>query len=188
MPGRSDFFPKNDTPGSGGRVSKSEEKRRALRLREIGVAVTGLADSELARVPFGDNDSLREAILAARKLRPRSEELRRQILHIEALLRSVPGEEVGAIESMLKALTGAKVAENAAFHRLESLRDELIAAGTDKVNELAAAHPELDRQRLRALTLKAREEALSGSGARRRYRELFRFLKENIANQDGSND
>ena len=171
MPKYTDFFHKNDIPDDDGWVSKSSEKRHARHLREVGIAILALADSEFDRIPFGENESLKEACLVARKLKPRSEELRRQILHVESLMRSASEE----------AIKGAKVSENAHFHSIEKLRDELIAGNIEQINSLMATTPSIDRQKLRSIVSKAKKEAESASNDRRYYRELFQFLKSNVA-------
>lgn len=183
MPKYTDFFHKNDIPDDDGWVSKSSEKRHARHLREIGIAILELADSEFDRIPFGINDSLREAMLVARKLKPRSEELRRQILHVESLMRVASDEDVQLFENMLKAIKGAKVSENAQFHRLENLRDELIASGMERINSLTAENPSIDRQKLRSLVSRAQKEAEKENNDRRCYKELFQFLKANISQE-----
>jgi ribosome-associated protein len=187
MPKYTDFFHKNDIPDDDGWVSKSSEKRHARHLRDVAIEILALADSEFDRIPFGDNDSLREAMLVAKKLKPRSEELRRQILHIESLMRVASEDDVKLFENMLKAIKGAKVSENAQFHRLETLRDELIATGMEKINSLMSENPSIDRQKLRALVSKAQKEAEKENSDRRYYRELFQFLKTNI-NQEQSDE
>ena len=88
---------------------------------------------------------------------------------------------------MLKAIKGAKVSENAQFHHLENLRDELIASGMERINSLMAQNPSIDRQKLRALVSKAQKEAEKESNDRRYYRELFQFLKANVS-QEKSDD
>ena len=153
----------------------------------VAIEILALADSEFDRIPFGDNDSLREAMLVAKKLKPRSEELRRQILHVESLMRVASEDDVKLFENMLKAIKGAKVSENAQFHRLETLRDELIATGMEKINSLMSENPSIDRQKLRALVSKAQKEAEKENSDRRYYRELFQFLKTNI-NQEQSDE
>ena len=181
MPKYTDFFHKNDIPDDDGWVSKSSEKRHARHLREVGIAILALADSEFARIPFGENESLKEACLVARKLKPRSEELRRQILHVESLMRSASEDSINEFENMLKAIKGAKVSENAHFHSIEKLRDELIAGNIEQINSLMATNPSIDRQKLRSIVSKAKKEAESASNDRRYYRELFQFLKSNVA-------
>jgi ribosome-associated protein len=111
-------------------------------------------------------------------MKPRSEELRREYLHIEALMRVLNDDEVSAISAALEAVKSKCVAGNAAFHKLEELRERLIREGMPEINRLIGEHPEYDRQKLRALTDKARKELESPDGDRRFYRELFKYLRD----------
>lgn len=161
-----------------GWVSRSSRKRHSRSLREIGKQIVALAESELEKIPFGDHDTLREACLYAKKLKPRSEELRREFLHIEALMRGLDDDEVSAINAALEAVKSKLVAGNAAFHKLEELRERLIREGMPEINRLIGEHPEYDRQKLRTLTDKARKELENPDGDRRFYRELFKYLRD----------
>ena len=96
-----------------GWVSRSSRKRHSRSLREIGKQVVALAESELEKIPFGDHDSLREACFTARKMKPRSEELRREYLHIEALMRVLNDDEVSAISAALVRSSGSVLSEKA---------------------------------------------------------------------------
>ena len=139
-------------------VSRSSRKRDARALRDIGLSIIALSESEFERIPFGDDESLREACRNARKMKPRSEELRREVLHVEALLRSRDEEEINNYREALVALSGVKVAGNATVHSLETIRNDLVAGGIAAINQLIATNTDLDRQKLRSLVSKAKKE------------------------------
>jgi ribosome-associated protein len=61
------------------------------------------------------------------------------------------------------------------MHAVERLRERLLAEPA-ALDELAAAHPGLDRPRFRALIAKARDERSRGAPPHA-YRELYRDLK-----------
>jgi ribosome-associated protein len=67
--------------------------------------------------------------------------------------------------------------ENAALHRLEALRDQLVADGDNALNDLLVEYPHADRQHLRQLARNAREEKLHNKPPHA-YRELFRELRD----------
>ena len=161
-------------------VSRSSRKRDARALRDIGLSIIALSESEFERIPFGDDESLREACRNARKMKPRSEELRREVLHVEALLRSRDEEEINNYREALVALSGGKVAGNATVHSLETIRNDLVAGGIAAINQLIATNTDLDRQKLRSLVSKAKKEIETNSIEKRAYKELFQYLKQNI--------
>ncbi|WP_274967799.1 ribosome biogenesis factor YjgA [Succinimonas amylolytica] len=180
------FYHETDTDD--GWVSRSSRKRHSHQLRDIGKKLVSLSESEFNRIPFGDHDSFREACLHAKKLKPRSEELRREFLHIESLMRSLDESEVDAINTALEAIQSKCVAGNAAFHRLEELRDSLINEGMTAINRLIGEHPEYDRQKLRNLTTRARMEMEKPAGEKRFYRELFKYLRDGSDNPSGNEE
>ena len=67
--------------------------------------------------------------------------------------------------------------ENAAMHRLEATRDQLLGEDETALSELIAQHPQIDRQHLRSLIRQARIER-DGNKPPRAYREIFRLLKD----------
>jgi ribosome-associated protein len=161
-------------------VSKSAIKRYGKHLRELGKKIVELSQSEFERIPFEDDLSLKEACLQARKLKPSSEELRRELMHIEALLRKRE-DEIARYEDALKSIGNLKVANNTAFYRLEELRTKLIENGISEINNLISQNRNLDRQKLRALVSKAQKELNNENDtAKKNYRELFQYLKNNL--------
>jgi ribosome-associated protein len=65
--------------------------------------------------------------------------------------------------------------ETAAMHRLEALRDRLLAHD-DALQELIDQYPAIDRQHVRSLIRQARLER-DGNKPPRAYREIFQLLK-----------
>jgi ribosome-associated protein len=66
--------------------------------------------------------------------------------------------------------------ETAALHRVEAMRDRLVAEGDEALAELLSGYPQADRQHLRQLARNAREEKLRNKPPHA-YRELFRELR-----------
>ena len=62
------------------------------------------------------------------------------------------------------------------LHKLEIVRDELIAQRDARLNELCSEYPQAERQQLRNLTRAAQKELAQGKGAKA-YRELYQQLK-----------
>ena len=151
-------------------VSKSERKRAATRLQEIGRALAELRPSRLAQIPLPEN--LERAIADYRRF-PSREAKRRQLQLIGKLMREI---DTTPIEAALERLEGRAASARYEQHQLERWRDRLIedpAALTEYFSE----HPHADRQTLRHLierTRTARDERQQKIASR----ALFRFLRE----------
>ncbi len=160
-------------------ISKSAIKRYGKQLRELGKKIVNLPESEFDQIPFDDDLSLKEACLVARKLKPASEELRRQLMHIEALFRKRE-DEISKYEDALNKIAHLKTA-NVETYRLEEIRKRLVTGDMTQINELIATNYELDRQKIRSLVSQAKKELANESDTqKRKYRELFQYLKTHI--------
>lgn len=151
-------------------VSKSERKRVASRLQEIGRALAELRPSRLAEIPLPEN--LERAIADYRRF-PSREAKRRQLQLIGKLMREI---DTDPIEAALERLDGRAASARYEQHQLERWRDRLIddpAALTDYLTE----HPRSDRQTLRRLIERTRT-ARDGQQQKLASRALFRFLRE----------
>jgi ribosome-associated protein len=71
------------------------------------------------------------------------------------------------------------------MHRLEAIRDRLVAGDDDALSELIGEYPQVDRQRLRSLLRQARLERETPNKPPRAYREIFQLLKELDAGEPG---
>ena len=102
-------------------VSKSEIKRDAEDLKQLGEKLVNLTKA-LTKVPL--DDSLKDAIELAQRLQ--KEARRRQLQYIGKLLRSIDAEP---IREALEKIENKHNQQQAMLHKLEILRDELIAKG-----------------------------------------------------------
>lgn len=153
--------------------SKTQRKLAMHGLQALGERLLELNPEQLGAIALPDN--LREAVQAARRI-TKHEARRRQLQYIGRLMRTIDPEPV---RERLKAWDGVSNEETARLHRIEGWRDRLLEHD-DALGELAAAHPGIDTQRLRALVRNAREERSAGRPARA-YREVFRVLRDIIA-------
>jgi ribosome-associated protein len=119
-------------------------------------------------------DALRSAVEEARRIRSHGA-LRRQMQYIGKLMRSVDPEPIRA---RLAAWDGSSREHTAWLHRLERLREGLVADDR-AADELAREYPGADLQRLRSLSRNARKDAAEGRPPRN-FRALFDALKEII--------
>ena len=102
-----------------------------------------------------------------------TEALRRQMQYIGKLMRGVEPEP---IQEALDVVRGTAAAETARLHRLEALRDQLLA-DEKTLTEIANLFPQADMQHLRSLRRAALKENAAGKPPRS-YRAIFQTLKE----------
>ena len=158
--------------------SKSQLKREAESLQELGERLVGLASSELANIPL-DTD-LRDVIEQAQNIRSHQAR-RRQLRLVGKRLRS------SHVEDIRCALDNLKMAHDAAvrrLHEVEYWRDHLVAGNDQALVDILALYPMADRQRLRQLVRAARKE-ISLKRPPAASRKLFRYLRELIIGQSG---
>jgi ribosome-associated protein len=99
---------------------------------------------------------------------------RRHLQLIGKLMRDI---DAGPIENALGLLDRQRQDRAAAFHELESLRDEALAAGLDGVELVLARWPQADRQQLRQLFLQHQRESERNKPPAA-SRKLFSYLRE----------
>lgn len=150
-------------------VSKSEIKRDAEDLKQLGEKLVNLTKANLTKVPL--DDSLKDAIELAQRLQ--KEARRRQLQYIGKLLRSIDAEP---IREALEKIENKHNQQQAMLHKLEILRDELVAKGDVALTDLLNEHPSADRQQLRNLIRAAQKEKKQNKPSKA-YREIYQILK-----------
>jgi ribosome-associated protein len=153
-------------------LSKTRRKRQMEALQSLGERLVRLNGERLAQMDLPE--PLREAVEEARRMHAHGAR-RRQLQYIGRLMRSV---DPGPIRARLEAWDGTSREHAAWLHRLERLREGLVA-DDQAVAELARECPGSDLQRLRSLARAARREAAEGRPPRS-FRALFDALKEMI--------
>ena len=151
-------------------VSKSEIKRDAEALKKLGEKLVDLTKAKLDKIPL--EDALLEAVNLAQRLQ--KEARRRQLQYIGKLLR---GMDVEPIQAALEKLENKHQQQQAMLHKLELLRDALVAKGDDALTDFLMDYPQADRQHLRNLIRTASKEKEQNKPAKA-YREIFQYLKE----------
>lgn len=152
-------------------VSKSQRKRDAKALQELGEALVRLNAEQLQRLELPTE--LHEAVILAQGIRQHGGR-KRQLQFIGKLLRSLDAEPIRAA---LATLQGQSRAAAARHHRIERWRDRLLEEGDGAVTELMQTLPGADPQHLRQLLRNARREAAAGQPPRA-ARTLFRYLRD----------
>ncbi len=162
--------------------SRSEQRRDALAVLELAQRLVEQPAARLMQLPLND-DLLALAIQAQR--------ITAQIAHkrqVGFLAKKLRREDEQTLDALRAAISHEKAEsrrESAALHRIEALRDRLIAEGDTALGEMLAEFPHADRQHLRQLARNAKEEKLHNK-APHAYRELFRALRELLTGEQGA--
>jgi len=157
-------------------VSKSEIKRDAEALKDLGLELVELGKNALEKIPL--DDDLLMAIELAQKIK--KEGRRRQLQLIGKMLRS---RDVEPIQTALDKLKNRHNQQVSLFHKLEVLRDRLVEEGDDAVPAILELYPHADRQQLRALVRNAQKEK-AGNKPPKAYRQIFQYLRELAESND----
>ncbi len=172
-----------DTPfDDEGRPSKTQLKREAHELQQLGRDLAEMPESRLLAVAMPEN--LRDAVLEMRRTRSH-EGRRRQMQYVGKLMRQA---DAGPLREAVAQIKLGTALNSLQLHEAERWREELLA-DDDALTRWANDWPESDLQQLRALVRQARQqrlaEALPGQGQRqgRAYRELFRFVSQELDSQ-----
>ena len=153
--------------------SKSQRKREALALTQLGTRLIKLPESHLQRLTLPEQVS--DALDSARNIRSRSAGKRaRQFLGKR--LRRLDTEAIETLQAELESLADPGRDLTAQQHRLEAWRDALLDDQAH-LTELKTQQPNLDVQRVRQLLRSADREARQ-SKPPAAARKLFRYLRE----------
>lgn len=150
--------------------SKSQKKRDADALQDLGVKLVELSQTKLDSLPLPAN--LRQAIIDARSIKSHGAK-RRQHQLIGKLMRA---SETDPIIEAYQAIVSEEQAKTADFHDLEQWRDRLIHEGNEALTAFVEQYQPEDLQQLRHLIKKAQHDHLheKNTGA---AKALFRFLR-----------
>lgn len=157
-------------------ISKSQLKREAEALQQLGEDLLSLTKAELAKVPL--DEDLADAFALAHKIKGKHEAYRRQVQYIGKMMRSRDPEP---LQEALDKIRNKHNQATAEFHKLEQLRDRLLSGGNDALQEVLAEHPALgeEMQRLRQLIRQAAKEQKENKPPKS-SRELFKLLRSTL--------
>lgn len=154
--------------------SRSEQRRAALDVLALSQQLATLSAAQLAKLPIPDDlmphirDTQRITSHVAHK---------RQLAFLAKQMRREDDATLDAIRDALDAGGEAGRRETALLHRVEGLRERLLADGDSALSELLGEFPNADRQHLRQLVRNAIEER-NRNKPPHAARELFRELRE----------
>jgi ribosome-associated protein len=162
--------------------SRTQQRRDALAVLALAQQLVDLPPSRLAKLPLPDD--VRHEIDVTRRISSHGAK-KRQLAFLAKVMRRYDDDDFAAVRAELGENREKQRQETAAMHRLESMRDRLIAEDETALSELIAEHPQVDRQHLRSLVRQARVEKDTPNKPPKAYREIFQLLKD-LAQKDDS--
>lgn len=153
------------------RPSRSQLKRDAEALQDLGTTLVELPQAKLDRIELPDK--LREAIDLARRITAHGGK-RRQLQFIGKLMRSFDAEPIRA---QLEAFQQADRRAAQRFQLIETLRDRLLNEGDAALGMILERYPHADRQHLRQLIRQSQQERDKNKPPAA-ARVIFKYLRE----------
>src|SRR6476661_5737858 len=132
--------------------SRSEQRRAALDVLELGGKLAVLSDAQLSKLPIPEH--LLPHILETRRITSHIAH-KRQLQFLAKQMRREDEETLDALRDALDEKGEASRREVAEMHRVEAWRERLIDGGDEALAEFLDAFPQSDRQRLRTLVREA---------------------------------
>lgn len=164
--------------------SRSQQRRDALEVLELGQKLVALTDAQLARLPVPE--SLLPHIRECRRITAHIAH-KRQLAFLAKQMRREDDETLEAIRDALDEHGEAARREVAAMHRVEAWRERLIADGDAALAALLDEYPTADRQHLRQLVRNAIEER-NRNKPPRAFREIYQELRVLMTAPQGDDD
>lgn len=150
--------------------SKSQRKRDSHALQDLGKELTALSSDRLKKLDLPD--ALLGALLEWQRL-TKHEAKRRQLQYIGKIMRDVDADPIRAA---LDEIKGVSAEATARMHRLEHLREQLLA-DEQVLQDILEEYPEADIKHLRQLRRNAlREQELTKPP--KSFREIYRILRD----------
>ncbi len=155
--------------------SRTQQRREALAVLVLATQLIEMQPTRLAKLELPE-DVRREIDITRRT--PSHGAKKRQLAFLAKVMRRYDDEAFASVRAELGENREKQRQETAAMHRLESMRDRLIAEDEGALSELINEHPQVDRQHLRSLIRQARTEKETPNKPPRAYREIFQLLKD----------
>ncbi|ORU89637.1 MAG: hypothetical protein A6F71_01295 [Cycloclasticus sp. symbiont of Poecilosclerida sp. M] len=154
-------------------TSKSQVKRDVDALVDLGKTVAGLSAKQFEAIPL--SEGLRGALKEARKL-TKGGALKRQFKYIAKLLRDI---NVESLHQALEKQLDKDRAATARLHTFEQWRDRLVEGGDDVLSEFLSDYPMADRQHIRQLQRKAKQEQ-ERQKPPAAARKIFQYIRDMV--------
>ncbi|MEM5530664.1 ribosome biogenesis factor YjgA [Gammaproteobacteria bacterium AS21] len=153
-------------------ISKSSLKRDAEALQVLGSQLIDLKPSQLDNIEM--DETLRDAIDEAKRLKVKSGAFKRQCQYIGKLMRF---EDPEAIELAINKCNLQHEEYNKVFHRLERWRERLLANDEGMLDVILEQYPQTDIQYIRQLIRNTQKE-ISSNKPPLTSKKLFKYLRE----------
>lgn len=153
-------------------ISKSSLKRDAEALQILGSQLIDLKPSQLDNIEM--DETLRDAIDEAKRLKVKSGAFKRQCQYIGKLMRF---EDPEAIELAINKCNLQHEEYNKVFHRLERWRERLLANDEGMLDVILEQYPQTDIQYIRQLIRNTQKE-ISSNKPPLTSKKLFKYLRE----------
>lgn len=157
-------------------ISKSQLKREAHELLDLGKLLIAMPDARLKRMPL--DEDLRREIDFARNIRSNGAR-KRQVMTVGKMLR------LRDVEELLDAVNDIQDKDrkmNARHHHIEAWRDALIDGSDSNLTYLLEKVPAINAQTLRQLIRNARKEVKLNKPPAA-SRKVFKLLRETDAQE-----
>lgn len=154
--------------------TRTQQRKDALAVLALANQLMELPPSKLAKLDLPED--VQREIANTRRITAHIAR-KRQLAFLAKVMRR---HDVSIFESVRAALgenRDLQRQETAAMHRLEAMRDRLLADPDNAMGEVIELYPSVDRQHLRSLVRQARIEK-DGNKPPRAYREIYQLLKE----------
>lgn len=154
--------------------TRTQQRREALVVLALATQLVEMQPTRLAKLELPED--VREEIANFRRMTSHIAR-KRQLAYLAKKMRRHENEAFDAVRAELGENREKQRQENAAMHRLEALREQLLGDDESALSELINDHPKIDRQHLRSLIRLARSER-DANKPPRAYREIFQLLKD----------
>ena len=162
---------KDNFPDDDDFISKSQLKREAHAITDLGSKLLDLSLEQLKKFDLPDN--VFEAFKVAKNIKKHGA-LKRQKLYIGKLLRAIDSKPIEAQLEMLMSPHKENVKQ---FHDVENWRDSIIT-DSENINKFLSQYPTAQRQSL----IKLQRDSVNTNPqvSSRAKRKLFLYIKEFI--------
>ncbi|MCG8276653.1 ribosome biogenesis factor YjgA [Stenotrophomonas sp. NLF4-10] len=154
--------------------SRSQNRREALEVLALGEKLVELTAAQLARLPIPED--LLEHIEYSKRITAHGAR-KRQLAFLAKQMRREDDAVLEAIRDALEANSETSKRAVALMHRIEHVRERLLAEGDAALAELLDEYPQADRQQLRTLVRNALAEKAKNKPPRA-FREIYQVLRE----------
>ncbi len=164
--------------------SRGDLRREALAVLDIAHRLVEQPAARLAQMPL--SDELLAIAIEAQRITAQIAR-KRQVGFLAKKLRREDDAALDAIRAALEHDKADTRREAASLHRIEALRDQLLADGDEALSQLLEQFPHADRQHLRQLQRRAGEEKRRNKPPHA-SRELFRELRALVQDAEAGED